>query len=119
MEVLRGRTLLDNGIYVNLPLLFEKSVILFPEQTLPMVEYSTQIINMLRSCIDKDRTFGVVRSGSTNNSLVGTTAEIYEYSDSDPNGFRIKAKGRQRFKILRVRNVSNHPVALNITMIIH
>jgi Lon protease-like protein len=32
---------------------------------------------------------------------IGTTAEIYEYRDEeDLDGFRIKAKGRQRFRVM-------------------
>lgn len=37
----------------------------------------------------------------TVSDVVGTTAEIYEYAQSE-NGFIIKAKGRQRFKVLKV-----------------
>lgn len=36
-------------------------------------------------------------------STMGTTAEIYEYLPQDgTSGFRIKAKARQRFKLLDV-----------------
>ena len=67
------------------------------------------MIDHLRSCIDKDKTFGVVlfARGDKLPGRIGTTAEIYEYSDSAEEGFRIKAKGRQRFKILQIRTVSS------------
>ena len=103
LEELRGRTLLDEGIYMNLPLLVKQSVVLFPGQTLPMTVFDIQTIEMLQQCIQKNRTFGVVCLGFEKVISIGTTAEIYEYMEGSPmQGFRIKAKGRQRFKILRV-----------------
>lgn len=103
LEELRGRTLLDEGIYMNLPLLVKQSVVLFPGQTLPLTVFGTQTIEMLQQCIHKDRTFGVVCLGIDKVVPIGTTAEIYEYMEGSPmQGFRIKAKGRQRFKIIRV-----------------
>ncbi|XP_015108351.1 protein cereblon isoform X1 [Diachasma alloeum] len=107
LEVLRGRTLLDNGIYMDLPLLAEKSVVLFPGQTLPMMEYDIRTIEMLRKCINKDKTFGVACLRYDRGFSMGTTAEIYEYSENTGSDeVRVKAKGRQRFKILRIRSSS-------------
>lgn len=106
LEELRGRTILDDGIYINLPLLVNQSVVLFPGQTLPMTIYGTETIDMLQKCIEKDRTFGVVFSGNEKIVPIGTTAEIYQYKhETQSQGFRVKAKGRQRFKILRVIQV--------------
>lgn len=106
---------------MNLPLLIKASV-LFPGQTLPMKISSGQTIDMLQNCIQNDRTFGVVSHGYYSRFVtdlervgivgIGTTAEIYEYTDGDVvdhgrREFCLKAKGRQRFKILRVlRQVS-------------
>jgi len=107
LEELRGRTILDDGIYMNLPLLVKQSV-LFPGQTLPMTVFGTQTIEMLQTCIQNDRTFGVVCYGHPEMERIGTTAEIYEYTDGGiwldhgRREFRLKAKGRQRFKILRI-----------------
>ncbi|KAG5307589.1 CRBN protein, partial [Pseudoatta argentina] len=107
LEELRGRTILDDGIYINLPLLVKQSV-LFPGQTLPMTVFGTQTIEMLQTCIQNDRTFGVVCYGNPDMERIGTTAEIYEYTDGGiwldhgRREFRLKAKGRQRFKILRI-----------------
>ncbi|XP_051160441.1 protein cereblon [Leptopilina boulardi] len=103
LEELRGRTLLDEGIYMNLPLLIKQSVVLFPGQTLPLTVFDRQTIEMLQQCINKNRIFGVVCRGYDNLISIGTTAEIYEYIEGSPmEGFRIKAKGRQRFKILHI-----------------
>ncbi|KOC60678.1 Protein cereblon [Habropoda laboriosa] len=103
LEELRGRTILDDGIYVNLPLLVKQSVVLFPGQTLPMTVIDAQTIDMIRTCLGNDRTLGVVCLGYDRTAPVGTTAEIYECMyDGPEQGFRLKAKGRQRFKILRL-----------------
>ncbi|XP_003696072.1 protein cereblon [Apis florea] len=102
LEELRGRTILDDGLYVNLPLLVKQSVMLFPGQTLPMTVFDAQTIDMIRTCIENDRTLGVVCLGYDKMVPIGTTAEIYECMYDPDQGFRLKAKGRQRFKILRV-----------------
>lgn len=109
LEELRGRTILDEGIYINLPLLIERSTVLFPGQTLPMAVMHTNIADMLEKCIKKNRTFGVVCFRDDKFELIGTTAEIYEFMrGSSHEGFRIKAKGRQRFKILKMTQVFMH-----------
>ena len=106
LEELRGRTLLDEGIYMNLPLLIKRSMVLFPGQTLPMAVFGPNVIDMLSKCIQKNRTFGVVCLQEDKLEPIGTTAEIYEYMQGSPEeGFRIKAKGRQRFQILRMMQV--------------
>lgn len=105
--MLRGRTLLDNGIYMDLPLLADNTVILFPGQTLPMmVKYDARTIDMIRKCMLKERTFGVASLNYDKGLPIGTTAEIYEYSEGQRGeGVKMKAKGRQRFKILKIRTV--------------
>lgn len=93
---------------MKLPLLVEQSIVLFPGQTLPMAVFESRTIDMLDKCIQKDRTFGVVCAQGNKLESIGTTAEIYEYmSGSSREGFRIKAKGRQRFRILKVTRVNN------------
>ncbi|KAJ8681843.1 hypothetical protein QAD02_017635 [Eretmocerus hayati] len=103
LEELKGRTILDEGIYMNLPLLPMRSVVLFPGQTLPLAVFGSGVINMLDNCIQKNRTFGVVCLSDDKLEMVGTTAEIFEYTQGgEDGGFCIKAKGRQRFKILEI-----------------
>lgn len=86
---------------MNLPLLIKQTV-LFPGQTLPMTIFNLHIIDILKNCIKNDRTFGCVCYGNPV-IQIGTTAEIYEYREgTGRNGFHLKAKGRQRFKILRI-----------------
>ncbi|XP_066999546.1 protein cereblon [Anabrus simplex] len=109
LEELRGRTLLDDGSYQTLPLLPEPGVVLVPGQTLPLTVFYPSTISMLRRTISTDRTFGVVcirYVGADPPRLadVGTTAEIYEFQgEDDTTCFKIKAKGRQRFKIIESR----------------
>ena len=47
------------------------------------------------------------RPGLTEEATIGTTAEIYEFREPSPDslevGLKIKAKGRQRFRILSQR----------------
>ncbi|XP_011062316.1 PREDICTED: protein cereblon isoform X1 [Acromyrmex echinatior] len=122
LEELRGRTILDDGIYINLPLLVKQSV-LFPGQTLPMTVFGTQTIEMLQTCIQNDRTFGVVCYGNPDMERIGTTAEIYEYTDGGiwldhgRREFRLKAKGRQRFKILRIITQDNNKISANVKVL--
>jgi len=105
LEEVRGRTILDDGIYMNLPLLIKQSL-LFPGQTLPMTLFGVQVIDMLQTCIRNNHIFGVVCHDYPAIEQIGTTAEIYEYTDLSPDygrrEFRLKAKGRQRFKILNL-----------------
>ncbi|EFN75562.1 protein cereblon [Harpegnathos saltator] len=117
LEELRGRTILDDGIYMNLPLLIKQTV-LFPGQTLPMTIFNLQIIDILKNCIKNDRTFGCVSYGSPVIHQIGTTAEIYEYREgSGRNSFHLKAKGRQRFKILRIVTPEHNKILANVKVL--
>lgn len=106
LEELRGRTILDDDSCISLPLLTKQSL-LFPEQTLPMTVFGPQV-DMLKTCIQNNHTFGVISYTRPKQKQIGTTAEIYEYIDSsdeeneDRRMFCLKAKGRQRFRILHV-----------------
>ncbi|KAK3860489.1 hypothetical protein Pcinc_029018 [Petrolisthes cinctipes] len=111
-EELRGRTVQEENDYVTLPLLMHSSLmnlVLVPSQTLPLSIFHPLNVSMLRSVISRDRTFGIVHSkvaqdGSSEMAMYGTTAEIYEYQEDDSTGtLSIKAKGRQRFKIMSTR----------------
>ncbi|KMQ87897.1 protein cereblon-like protein [Lasius niger] len=122
LEEVRGRTILDDGIYINLPLLIKQSV-LFPGQTLPMTVFGAHTIDMLQNCIQNDRTFGVVCYGHPEMERIGTTAEIYEYTDGGVwmdhgrREFRLKAKGRQRFKILRIITQDHNKISANVKVL--
>ncbi|KAI4488628.1 hypothetical protein M0802_011444 [Mischocyttarus mexicanus] len=119
LKELRGRTLLDDGIHKGLPLLVKHSIILFPGQTLPMKSENIEVIRMLQNCIQKDHIFGVICLSNGKMVHVGTTAEVYEYFDEDllVSSFRLKAKGRQRFKILRVIMKGNDMLFANVKIL--
>jgi len=110
LEVVRGRTVFEDGAIVMLDLLQPADVVLMPGQTLPLTVFDPPTINMLRNCIRNDRTFGVLASwtdgpvarlATSPINGIGTTAEIYEYLPEEGSaGFRVKARARQRFKVL-------------------
>ena len=67
-----------------------------------------------QTLIEGSKTFGVCHQryrssapGLTEDSNIGTTAEIYEFREPTPEslevGLKIKCKGRQRFRILSMR----------------
>nr|CAD7427466.1 unnamed protein product [Timema monikensis] len=108
LEELQGRTMLDDDSIQTLALLPQPGVVLVPGQTLPLSVFYPPTVSMLRQSIATDRTFGVVCVSrylySPRLAEVGTTAEIYEFQKEERSaGFRVKAKGRQRFKILETR----------------
>ncbi len=68
----------------------------------------------MKRLIEGNKTFGVIhhryrasQPGLIEEATIGTTAEIYEFrepsEDSLEVGFKIKAKGRQRFRVLSQR----------------
>ena len=72
------------------------------------------ILSYFQTLIEGSKTFGVVHQryrssapGLTEESNIGTTAEIYEFREPSPEslevGLKIKCKGRQRFRILSMR----------------
>ncbi|XP_031843037.1 E3 ubiquitin ligase component cereblon [Nomia melanderi] len=112
---LRGRTMFDDGVYMRLPLLNQNCVMLFPGQTLPMT-VDTHAIDM-PACLEGNRTIGVVCFRYSNIYPIGVTAEIYECIDKGPEeGYNLKAKGRQRFKILQL-NVEDYRMSANVKVL--
>lgn len=105
LEDVGGRIFHDEGSIIWLPILMELEVVLVPGQTLPLTAFYPPTVSMFRKIISKDKTFGVV---CVNNfAQYGTTAEIFQYQEnSDLAGFKIKAKGRQRFKLLEQKHQS-------------
>jgi len=102
-----GRTILDDDTNLSLPLLNQPGLALVPGQLLPLHLFHPAVISMMRKLIDSSKTFGVLslRGDSSNwAGLVGTTAEIFEYQDGEQEaGLKLKARGRQRFKVVSTR----------------
>ncbi|XP_048589139.1 protein cereblon isoform X1 [Nematostella vectensis] len=111
MDEFSGRTVLEPNNVLQLPLLTLPGLILVPGQTLPLHIFQPQTVAMMKNVIDKDRTFGQVNSryGSNRNQLlssIGTTVEIFSMKEEVEAGIttiRIKATGRQRFRIIDIR----------------
>ncbi|XP_033122255.1 protein cereblon-like isoform X2 [Anneissia japonica] len=108
LEEYSGRTIHDDESYVSLPLMPITNVVLIPGQTIPLQLIEPRAISMMRHVLQKDRTFGVVSFGRDLEhgvSSVGTTAEIYSVKEINEGGLesmKIKAMGRQRFKIMDI-----------------
>jgi len=106
-----GRTILDDELLQSLPLLSQPGLSLIPGQLLPLHLFNPSLISMMKSVIESSKTFGVVNLKADTSSwkgVVGTTAEIFEYreaEDADDRevGLKIKARGRQRFKLISTR----------------
>jgi len=108
-----GRTILDDELVLSLPLLSQPGLALIPGQLLPLHLFHPSVISMMKKVIDSTKTFGVVNLKADTRSwkgVVGTTAEIFEYREAGDQegrevevGLKIKARGRQRFKLMSTR----------------
>lgn len=107
MEEFHGRTVHDDDSCQTIPVLPHTAVMLVPGQTLPLQLFRPQEVSMMRSVIQRDRTFAVLPCDSGDpNANFGTTAEIYAYREEQEYGIetvKVKAVGRQRFKIHEIR----------------
>ncbi|KAJ8265373.1 hypothetical protein COCON_G00144720 [Conger conger] len=109
MEEFHGRTVHDDDSCQTIPVLPHMAVMLVPGQTLPLQLFRPQEVSMMRSLIQRDRTFAVLASVSDageQQAEFGTTAEIYAYREEQEYGIetvKVKAVGRQRFKVHEIR----------------
>jgi cereblon len=105
---------LEEDLIQELPIISRPGIILMPGQTLPLNFFQPMVISLMKKLIEGTKTFGVIHQryrashpGLVEEATIGTTAEIYEYrepeADSLELGLKIKAKGRQRFKVLSQR----------------
>ncbi|KAM9277081.1 protein cereblon isoform 1-T1 [Morus bassanus] len=112
MEEFHGRTVHDDDSCQVIPVLPHVMVMLIPGQTLPLQLFSPQEVSMVRNLIQKDRTFAVLAYSNVREreAHFGTTAEIYAYREEQEYGIetvKVKAIGRQRFKVLEIRTQSD------------
>ncbi|XP_036387081.1 protein cereblon-like isoform X3 [Megalops cyprinoides] len=108
MEEFHGRTVHDEDSCQMIPVLPHVTVMLIPGQTLPLQLFRPQEVSMMRSLIQRDRTFAVLAYSDTGEQQAefGTTAEIYAYREEQEYGIetvKVKAVGRQRFKVHELR----------------
>uniref|UniRef100_A0A8C5DCH3 Protein cereblon n=1 Tax=Gouania willdenowi TaxID=441366 RepID=A0A8C5DCH3_GOUWI len=109
MEEFHGRTVHDDDSCQTIPVLPHTTVMLVPGQTLPLQLFRPQEVSMMRSIIQKDRTFAVLAHSDSGEPEpeFGTTAEIYAYREEQEYGIetvKVKAVGRQRFKVHEIRS---------------
>ncbi|XP_044518556.1 protein cereblon isoform X2 [Gracilinanus agilis] len=112
MEEFHGRTLHDDDSCQVIPVLPQVMMMLIPGQTLPLQLFRPQEVSMVRNLIQKDRTFAVLAYSNIQEreAHFGTTAEIYAYREEQDFGIeivKVKAVGRQRFKVLEIRTQSD------------
>ncbi|KAG9353236.1 hypothetical protein JZ751_017812 [Albula glossodonta] len=108
MEEFHGRTVHDEDSCQTIPVLPHVTVMLIPGQTLPLQLFRPQEVSMMRTLIQRDRTFAVLAYSDSDEQQAefGTTAEIYAYREEQEYGIetvKVKAVGRQRFKVHELR----------------
>ncbi|CAH1784300.1 unnamed protein product, partial [Owenia fusiformis] len=113
MEDIRGRTVLDDDSYTSLPILCLPGVVLIPGQTVPLHIFQPATVSMINRVISQDKTFGMINVRYDQDFTavladVGTTAEIFSAKEetdelSGITTVRVKAMGRQRFKVKETR----------------
>ncbi len=88
----------------ELPLFPLPDVVLFPEEVLPLHIFESRYRIMLRTVLETDSRFGVVRWDPGNKRIaeIGCCAEIINHKTSDDGRSNIIALGQQRFRILEV-----------------
>lgn len=117
LEDVRGRTFHEEGATVSLPVIQLPGMVLVPGQTIPLHLFHQHTVAMLKGVMDKDNTFGIVayryseEDGGHIIATIGTTAEIFSVKDETDErtglaSIRVKAKGRQRFKVIESRRTA-------------
>ncbi|KAG8200650.1 hypothetical protein JTE90_022272 [Oedothorax gibbosus] len=127
LQELSGRTVLDEDSCQTIPIISLPGVVLMPGQILPLQLFNTATISMMIQIINNDRTFGLVNSRFSgrmfSNTLetVGTTVEIRSYREVERiyggNFLRIKAEGRQRFKVLETKTQSDGIISAKVQIL--
>ncbi|XP_054752351.2 protein cereblon-like isoform X1 [Lytechinus pictus] len=114
LEDYSGRTVLDDECSISLPLVQLPGVVLVPGETIPLHFFNPRIISMMKHILQNNRTFGMLYDSQERPSSrreisvpdLGTTAEIFSAKEEDDGGIetmRMKAMGRQRFKVMETR----------------
>lgn len=100
LEESRGRRILVDDSITNLPLFNLRHIVLLPGQVLPITtaNLNPRIHMLLKACITNESSLIGLMSEPREN-LIGTTAEIRNYSNREDE-VRIIMEGRQRFKLI-------------------
>lgn len=93
--------------------LFPLHVVLFPGMLLPLHIFEPRYQEMVRDCLEGDRTFGVclIASGSevggpAEPRAIGTTSEIVRVTPVGDGRMNLLTVGRRRFEILRTHHTA-------------
>lgn len=88
----------------ELPLFPLPDVVLFPQEVLPLHIFESRYRIMLRSVLDSDSRFGVVRWDPIAKTMsdVGCCAEIIKCQTAEDGRSNIVTLGQQRFRVLEV-----------------
>ncbi len=98
----------------ELPLFPLPDVVLFPQEVLPLHIFEPRYRMMLRTVLETDRRFGVVRWDPQQKRMasVGCCAEILQCQTQDDDRSNIVTLGQQRFRVLDVVREAPFRVAM-------
>ncbi len=88
----------------ELPLFPLPEVVLFPKEVLPLHIFESRYRIMLKSVLETDSMFGVIKWDSNTKSManIGCCAQIIKYQTADDGRSNIITLGQQRFQILEI-----------------
>ena len=98
------RTFVTDLAVRELPLFPLPDVVLFPKEVLPLHIFEPRYRMMLRTVLETDRRFGVVRWDPQGKRMasVGCCAEILQHQTQEDDRSNIVTMGQQRFRVLEV-----------------
>merc|ERR1719430_2329133 len=117
---------------VSLPLFSQMHLSLMPGQTLPLHLFHPSLVSMIHTVLaSPSKAFGVISLGPEEAKwagTVGTTAHVYEVreseevtvgspQDQEEVGLKLKAKGRQRFRLVSARRQSDGNLVGQVTLL--
>jgi Lon protease-like protein len=88
---------------VSLLPLFPLDLVLLPGTSLPLHIFEPRYKEMISECLDRKKSFGVVRAKEEGVAEIGCTAEIITVAKKYPDGrMDIVTEGRERFEVMQV-----------------
>jgi len=78
-------------------------LVLFPGASLPLHIFEPRYREMISECLDRRKSFGIVRAKEEGVAEIGCTAEIITVAKKYPDGrMDIVTEGRERFEVMQV-----------------
>jgi ATP-dependent Lon protease len=98
----------------ELPLFPLPDVVLFPQEVLPLHIFEPRYRMLLRTVMEEDRRFGVIRWDPQNQAMadVGCCAEILHCQTQEDDRSNIVTMGQQRFRVLDIVREAPYRVGL-------